>query len=716
MSTNLAHSLSSLRSLAARLFLHSGERRFRLVYSLAVALLLAWVFMLVELSEVLHRVLALGRSSRVGSAVLREALSSSILKQEIAAYIGAHLFLHALFGLVLFGLGVATVRAFPRSRIRFFWIVSMWWVALVAWLYVANAALFHDSLAGPALDFVRAEIGWRLNLYHILTVVLVLAVCFVLIKAATLSSKRRQIGRVAIYGSIAALAVLIWQAMPELKAEEDGGAPGHEKPHVIVIGIDSLRSDMVGASQNAWFTPSINAFLRDSHYFEDAITPLARTFPSWITILSGRHPVSTNARDNLVPLSDLDLGKPLSARFRENGYRTIYATDEVRFSNIDRRYGFDRVIGPRMGASDFMLGAFNDLPLSNLIANSALAKWLFPNTFANRAAEVTYRPSTFTRWLEDELSFEAPTFLAVHLTLPHNPYTWAHESTDAFAGSVDNPYPYLAAVAAVDKQFTSLMSTLRKRGALRNAVVVVLSDHGEGLGLPADNLLASREAKAAADGTMVWMWGHGTSVLSPRQYSVVLGVRRFAGDTFIRPGTHDAPASLEDVAPTVLELARIEFEPTDFEGISLAPIIEGREQPDGALNDRVRFTETGISTGLLKQGKTLDKQAMVAEGGFYFAVDHATGRVRLRTEQWNEFLKAKERAAFTKDWLLAAIPVDGAASHKYLFVNRRGGVPKLFREPPSAEAEPVAAHLWHALQERYADEQGEPQREAAVTQ
>lgn len=697
---------SSLGLIASRLFLRGeGALRPRRTTGLWTALLLSWVLMFIGVGDVLQRVLAMGRSSRVGGAVLLESLTSPVLRWQIAGFVAAHILLHSLLGVGLWLISVATARVAPNLRVRFAWVIVAWWALISVWLYVANATLFHDTMAGPPLDFVRAEIVGDLSFYHLFTVAVALAVGFVLVRASALSSARRLVGRIAAYGLLAILTMGLLSVLPELRADHDA-APPPAKPHVIVIGIDSLRSDMVGIENEAWYTPKINAFLRDSQVFPDAMTPLARTFASWMAILSGRHPVATHARDNLVPFDRLDRRGLLPERFRQNGYRTIYATDDVRFSNIDQKYGFDAIIGPRMGASDFLLGNFNDVPLANLIANTSLGAWLFPNTYANRAAEVTYRPATFDDWLADDLTFDQPTFLSVHLTLPHFPYTWAHESGDAFAGSPDNPYPYLAAVSKADEQFDSLMRVLERRGALENAIVVLLSDHGEGLGLPSDNLLASREAKAAAERTMVWMWGHGTSVLSPHQYSVVLAFRRFEAHGYGGKGVKHVgvPASLEDIAPTVLELAGIAHAPSDFDGMSLTPALRGKGDSLAAIKDRVRFTETGISVALLKEGQPDDKQALLAQGAFYFGVDAASGRVQLRTDQWDFLISGKERAAVFGEWLLAAIPVEGARNHRYLLVNRAGGVPRILREQPDSAADPVGARLWTALQTRFPGE------------
>jgi hypothetical protein len=109
----------------------------------------------------------------------------------------------------------------------------------------------------------------------------------------------------------------------------------------------------------------------------DVTSPLARTFPAWMSTLTGRHPASTNARFNLMPRAKVEAGDTLADALREAGYSTIYSTDEVRFANIDESYGFERLVTPPIGASDFVLGTANDLPLPNLLSATPLGAGSF---------------------------------------------------------------------------------------------------------------------------------------------------------------------------------------------------------------------------------------------------------------------------------------------------------------------------------------------------
>ena len=67
--------------------------------------------------------------------------------------------------------------------------------------------------------------------------------------------------------------------------------------------------------------------------------------PAWVSILTGRHPVSTNARFNLMPRSMVHEGDTLADALRPRGYHSVFATDEVRFANFDASYEVLATIG-----------------------------------------------------------------------------------------------------------------------------------------------------------------------------------------------------------------------------------------------------------------------------------------------------------------------------------------------------------------------------------
>jgi arylsulfatase A-like enzyme len=632
-------------------------------------------------------------------------LSGTPLGAEVLQFVFAQLTLHVCFGIGAWVLAWLTGRAFGIGRQRRLWLIVGWFAIATCWLLVANATLFPWSAAGVPSALLGAPLIGGARLLEILSLVLMTSIGWILLMNARQIPLLQRAGRrVAIYGALAVVVFVVAGLLRTVTmADESGGADA--LPNIVFIGIDSLRGDVVGAGENPGITPNVDAFVRDGgQMFTDAITPLARTFPSWTSILSGRNPRQTAARENLVALGALGKFDTIAKVAQRNGYRTVFATDEVRFSNIDASFGFDQVITPTMGTADFLLGKFNDLPLSNLVANSWLGKHWFPATYANRAAAVTYRPDTFVDRLRDEVQPSGPTFLAVHFTLPHTPYNWSAPGDQVFGRASDNAYQYSNAVIAADRQFGQLMEILERKGMLHNALVVFLSDHGEALGLPAsDTLLRGPVARELLDGQRISLWGHGTSVLSPHQFATVLAMRGYGSvDLPAAFRAYDVPVSLIDIAPTVVELLGLQST-AEFEGRSLVPVFAGDARAIEALEKRPRFTESGFRTKKIENGD-YDERSVLGDVATYFRMNPANGRLELRDEVMPHLIADKERAVMDRDWLLASIPNrHGSQTQIYVLVGRHDGTPRRLEGPP-APADAEAYALWQALHDEYGSE------------
>ena len=90
----------------------------------------------------------------------------------------------------------------------------------------------------------------------------------------------------------------------------------------------------------------------------------------------------------------------------------------------------------------------------------------------------------------------------------------------------------------------------------------------------------------------------------------------------------------------------------------------------------------------------------------FFAVSAETGRMSVRENFVPLSLAYKERAAFTDDLYLAALPA-GPDAHQYLLLDRATGNGRLLLGPPSPESA-AARQLWDAMAARYGDELREP--------
>ena len=469
---------------------------------------------------------------------------------------------------------------------------------------------------------------------------------------------------------------------------------------MILIGLDSLRADVASGEGTTIAAPSVRNFLAGSTVFSDTLTPLARTFPAWVSIVSGRHPHTTGAVINLFPRDQINEGDTLPEILREAGYRTVYAIDEVRFSNLDRSYGFDEMIAPPIGSADFLLGFFSDTPLSNVLVNTRAGALLFPYAHGNRAASTTYDPDTFIERLDRELKFDRPTFLAVHLTLGHWPYSWSSSAQLLKAdGQPDAKALYAQAVTRLDEQFEDLLDVLRRRGALDNAIVVVLSDHGESLGEPEHGRISRHLTGTESP---FEMYGHGTNIFAADQYRVVLGMRSF-GETPLATEAGlivDAPASLEDIAPTLVEALGLQSA-APFDGKSLLPLLQPQGRDNAALlEDRIRFTETEFNPPGVALGQAISTSAL-QDAAEYYRIDPETDRILIRKEFLRDILANRQYAAreTARCWLRSPLP-DGPG--RYLaYVENPGESPRWLDSDALAHSGPEVSELWRALTEKF---------------
>lgn len=328
-----------------------------------------------------------------------------------------------------------------------------------------------------------------------------------------------------------------------------------DKPNIIFIGIDSLRPELI--SQHM---PFLNEQLKSSTIFENAYTPFARTYPSWMSIVTGRHPVNHKARFNLQPESMLASDNQyLPMKLKALGYQSIYASDERRFSNLGETQGFDQTIGPRTGAADFILGNYADFPLLNLLTITPLSMWLLPELYANRAAAHLYHPNQFNDLLSYELSTisDKPLFLSTHFCLAHWPYTFVGHTN---LSSYKEKPAYPANLKAVDHQIKSLHAFLSDKGILNNSRIVYLSDHGESWGnVPTGLYNSDKEELNILD------HGHGMSILSPTSHKVLLAIKGFKTPS----GKSNRLTSLIDISPTILDELGLPHKIPLYDGNSL---------------------------------------------------------------------------------------------------------------------------------------------------
>jgi hypothetical protein len=423
-----------------------------------------------------------------------------------------------------------------------------------------------------------------------------------------------------------------------------GGRYDGEKPDVIIIGFDSLRPDMITAER----MPRLAHVLRESVRFEHAVTPMARTYPAWMSILTGVYPIKHGARFNLIPFSFLNSEyETLPAHLRRQGYQSLYATDEKRFANIDERHGFEVLLGPRIGVSDFLIGFISDMPIINFARQLPYSRELLPYVYSNRAVSASYMGHDFVREVSEGVSglkSSMPAFMVVHFCEPHWPYAYVskaerREKWLSPYSQEGNFLNYVKSLRLADEQFATVMDSLRDAGRLDNALVFFVSDHGESFGRDTITFKSSIGGQDFVQSST----GHGTDAADRSQFQVLLAYQQYQDGRLINQGaTKDSPrVSLLDIYPTIMEYLNIE-DGKVRDGVSLFKVKEQAQ--------RDFFVETGFSVpAILKRNPNMADAFM--QGMNAYQVE-PNGYVSLRPDKVREILLQKEFSVMRGQYLV----------------------------------------------------------------
>ncbi len=529
--------------------------------------------------------------------VIKSQAANSILKYILLAVLSCFIFVFAHHKLAHW------IATHPLNAISPTLSHLTWAILSTLSLLIININFFKESV------FYIPEhlIADSLNIGHIICALIFTSPCMLFIHTLWISHKKTLYALCSI-----SLITAIYPYLPSTPQTYRA-----DKPNIIFIGIDSLRLELIDQ-----YMPTLSKQLESSTVFENSYTPIARTYPAWMSILTGRHPANSNARYNLQPESMLSADNHyLAGTLKQLGYQSIYATDERRFSNIGSAQGFDRVIGPNTGAADFILGKYADFPLLNLLAQFPIAKWLMPEIYSNRAASHLYTPQQFSELLNSGLSSleDSPLFLAVHFCLPHWPFTFVgHKSLTDYTEKPDYPDN----LRAVDQQIAALLQQLDEQGRLKNSKLVFLSDHGESWGSVNTGFSNSK-----GEPLVVSEHGHGMNILSPDSHKVLVALKGFN----LTVANSKRLSSLIDISPTVTESLKVPSLSLHYDGHSLV----------GPAPAQIEISfESGL---VLAEANTAnpdpDKVAQAGQHNFHIL---KTGLLRLKEESTNKLLPQKQ--------------------------------------------------------------------------
>ncbi len=293
-------------------------------------------------------------------------------------------------------------------------------------------------------------------------------------------------------------------------------------PSILLVTIDTLRGDRLGCQgYAAASTASLDALAAEGAAFEDCSATSPVTLPSHASLLTGLLPPHHGLRDNgpprpLAPSGDRSF-RTAAEVLRAGGWRTAAF---VSGAPLAPRWGLDAGFDLYDPPPENEPGGLHLGERSGGATSDAVLGWL------------------------GRRDRSRPFFLWVHLFDPHHPYA----APGGAGHPADSPEAYDEEVAYADRQAGRILDFLRREGSLDRTVVAVASDHGEGLG----------EHGELTHGYFL----HRSTLRVPL---LLRYPPRIPAGTRVT-----GAASLVDVLPTLLELARLPAE-GPLDGASLLP-------------------------------------------------------------------------------------------------------------------------------------------------
>jgi arylsulfatase A-like enzyme/Flp pilus assembly protein TadD len=308
-------------------------------------------------------------------------------------------------------------------------------------------------------------------------------------------------------------------------------------PNVFLVTIDTLRADHVHCygDQNIE-TPALDGLAKDGIRFTQAFTPSPITNTSHTSILTGLLPGSHGVTDFAVSLSPAH--RTWAEVLHEHGYHTAAFIGAVILDSKTLAPGLDR-------GFDF----YDNFPPHA----DPKSRW---GRVERRGMDVVQHAES---WLTAHPT--GPHFVWVHLYDPHDPYEPPTPYSRIYKDRL-----YDGEIAYADSALAHFIAYLKKQGWYANSLIVVVGDHGEGLGEHQENT-------------------HGIFLYDSTTH-VPLILKLPAATAGGKVKVVDAQVRTIDVLPTVLDLLGTAA-PAQLDGESMKPYFNGAE-----LAPHVAFGET----------------------------------------------------------------------------------------------------------------------------
>lgn len=352
---------------------------------------------------------------------------------------------------------------------------------------------------------------------------------------------------------------------------------GESVENIVLVVVDALRPDRVGAYSGANLTPNMDLLAQSGEVFTQCYSCINATDPSVTTILTGLYPTRHGLLNHGVEISEEEQKyvsgtTPLPALLPET-HRSAGIDTLERW----HKRGFDDYLNPRYSGGSGVLERLDRITKLSAIRDKAKSLFGFEET--DRPVESETISNLAIEFFQNS---DKPFFLFAHYWESHIPYISLDEQPEAIRNrtydgddvSLDNlldsiegsPWKerldtqltgnattvadmkrkYDAGVWKVDQAIGDLINSLKEQEIFEETAVIVTADHGESL------------------------TEHGIFFDHHGLYDPSIHVPLIIN----APGFNGRETKFVqhfDLVPTVLDFLDIDFNTNRFDGVSLLP-------------------------------------------------------------------------------------------------------------------------------------------------
>ena len=355
------------------------------------------------------------------------------------------------------------------------------------------------------------------------------------------------------------------------------------KKHILVIFFDQLRYDCIGANGNPYImTPALDAIAAESQRFTRCMTPSPVCVPARLSMMAGQYAARTGNSNNNPDLAYQ--GKGFYSAITESGYDSCnvgkmhYVWD--KFGNL----GFKKRHIQEPGAKDEYHEFIRNSPYKTVFDLDGHRSEMY------YVPQVSQLPQEYhtSNWVgERSIDFldgcdpeKDNIFMFTSIFQPHPPFSppspWNkiyrdYEGIEPVRPSNPDPLTfekllydrfrmdrlgiseidlkrlrnfYYACVSFGDYQVSRIIAKLKEKGMYDDTLIIVTSDHGEMLG----------DYRTMGKRTM---------------FNGACRIPMLIRVPGMEPSVRNDPASLVDLAPTILSWAGIDYDPAEYDGVDL---------------------------------------------------------------------------------------------------------------------------------------------------